>query len=91
MKRVLEMTRAYSQMHRADNYSEDSNLSSLAKSLSFHLQTKLFWVRVQLLSLTVIRRFCCCFKQGVPWYSENRRVWVYSETFSDMTQTYCQI
>ena len=40
MKRVLEMTRAYSQMHRADNYSEDSNLSSLAKSLSFHLQTK---------------------------------------------------
>ena len=24
MKRVLEMTRAYSQMHRADNYSEDS-------------------------------------------------------------------
>ena len=26
MKRVLEMTRAYSQMHRTDKYSEDSSI-----------------------------------------------------------------
>ena len=155
MKRVLEMTRAYSQMHRADNYSEDSLTiypvwpnrwvfiyklsdsgfeSSCCHSQSFadfaaasskefldiqktaecgftlkrlvtwhkpivkfnvqisthntaqsfgqfsqmvecFLQTKSFWVRVQLTF-----KFRACFGQGVPWHPRNYRVWIHSET-----------
>ena len=47
------MTRRFSQMHRTDKYSEQSSiiLASLAKWLSDCLQTKWFWVQVQLQSL----------------------------------------
>ena len=77
-KRVRDMPRTYSQMHRTDKYSEQLNhLVSLAKWLSVHLQTKWFWVRVQLLHLNF--RFCACFEQGPPWHSGNYRVWIHPE------------
>ena len=52
MWHVYDMTRTYSQMHRTDKYSKQLNhLASLAKWLSACLQTKWFWVRVQLQSI----------------------------------------
>ena len=48
-------------------FQSESTLYSLAKWLSVHLRTKWFWS-----SLT--------FEQGVPRYSRNYRLWIYSET-----------
>ena len=58
LKRVRDMTRTYSQMHRTDKYSEHSSImASLAKWLSVCLRTKWFWVRVQLQSFISVLHF----------------------------------
>ena len=36
-------------------------------------------------------RYHACFKQGVPWHSRNYRVWIHSETSSNMIRTYSQM
>ena len=54
LKRVRDMTRRYSQIHRKDKYSN--------RSLSVRSRTKSFWVGVQLQSLKLqVARI-----QGVP-------------------------
>ena len=55
-------------------------LSYLAKLLSVHLQTKSFWVWVQLQSLNFqISRLLQTGMAGVPWHSGNYRVWIHSK------------
>ena len=55
LKRVRDMTRAYSQIDRTNKYSKyrtnKYSAPSLVKWLSVLLRTKWFWVRVQLQSL----------------------------------------
>ena len=52
LKRVRDIIRIYSQMHRTDKHSKQfSRLASLAKWLSVCLWTKWFWVQAQLQSL----------------------------------------
>ena len=51
LKRVRDMTRTYSQIHRMDKYSEYNHLASLGKWLSVRLRAKRFWVRAQFPSL----------------------------------------
>ena len=54
LKCIRDMTRTYSQTHRTDKYSEHSPVIwPVAKWLSVRLQTKWFWVRVQLQSQNV--------------------------------------
>ena len=75
LKRVRDMTRAYTQMQRTDKYSEHNSIiwPLCPNGSVFVLRTKWFWVRVQLQSLKFhISR--------LPWHSGNYRVWIHSET-----------
>ena len=48
LKRVPDMTRTFSQMHRTEVLRTELNyLASLAKWFSVRLRTKRFWVRIQ--------------------------------------------
>ena len=58
LRRVRDMTRTYSQMHRTNKYSKQNSIiwpvwpnGWVAKWLSVRLRAKWFWVRVQLQSL----------------------------------------
>ena len=80
LKRVRDMIRTYSQMHRTEKYSQHSSII-----LSVWLNG---WVFVYELSgcgfesscSHLYFRFRACFEQGVPWHSDNYRVWIHSET-----------
>ena len=53
LKRIRDMIRTHSQIHRIDKYSQDSSThcTSLAKWLSVFVRPKWLWVRVSLQSL----------------------------------------
>ena len=80
LKRVRDMTRTYSQMHRTDKYSEHSSIIWPVWPNG--------WVFVEELSGSGFEssyshftfRFRACFEQGVPWHSGNCRVWIHSQT-----------
>ena len=76
------MIRPYSQMHRTDEYSEDSSII-LPDWLNgwvfvYELSGCGFESRCSHLNF----RFGACLEQGVPWHSGNYRVWTQSETRS---------
>ena len=84
LKRVGDMTRIYSQMHRTDRYSEHS---SIIKKKEWPAWPN-GWVFVYKLSGSGFEcscsylnfRFCSCLKQEVPLHSGNYRVGIHSET-----------
>ena len=82
VKRIRDMIRTRSQMHRTDKNSQHSSII-----WPFWLNG---WVFVYELSgcgfessFSHLRfRFYACVKQGVPWHSGNYRMWIHSETFT---------
>ena len=78
-KRVRDMIRTYSQMHRTDKYWQHCSII-----LPVWLNG---WVFVYELSGCGLEssyshlkfRFRACFEQEVPWHSGNYRVWIHSE------------
>ena len=73
------MTRTYSQIYRADNYSgHNSVIWSVWPNC---------WVLIYELSGSGFKfscshlnfRFRACFEQGVPWHSSNYKVWIHFE------------
>ena len=80
LKRVRGMTITYNQMHRTDKYSQ---LNSIIWPVWLN-----GWVFVYELSECGFEssyshlnfRFRAYFEQGVPWHSDNYRVWIHSET-----------
>ena len=80
VKRVRDMTRTCSQMHRTDKYSQHS-------STIWPLWLN-GWVFVFELSGCGVKSSCshlnfkfrACFEQGVSWHSDYYRVWINSET-----------
>ena len=80
LKRLRDMTRACSQMHLTDRYSQHSSTI-----WPFWLNG---WVIVFEISGCEFEpncshlnfKFRACFEQGVPWNSDNYKVLIYSET-----------
>ena len=54
-----------------------NHLANLAKWFSVRLWTKCCGFESSCSHLNF--RFCACFEQGVPWHSDNYRVWIHCE------------
>ena len=79
LKRICDMTRTYSQMHRTDKYSEHSSFiwSVWLNGYVFVYELSGSEFKSSLSYLNF--RFLACVEQGVPWHSGNYRVWIHSK------------
>ena len=76
LKRVRDMIRTYSLMHRTDKYSQNRSIIWLnGWMFVYELSGCRFESRYNHLNI----KFPACFKQRVPWHSGNYRVWIRSE------------
>ena len=78
LKCVRDMTRTYSQLHRADKYSQHSSINWSVWSVwvfAYELSGFGFEFRCSHLHF----RYRACLQQGVPWHSGKYRVWIHSE------------
>ena len=80
LKRVLEMTPTYSQMHRTDRYSEHGSIICPVLSNSCVFLNELSGSGFESGCSHLNFRFCTCFQEGVPWDWGNYTVWIHSET-----------
>ena len=80
LKRVRDMTRTYSQMHRTDKYSEHSSIIWPVWPNGWVFVYELSGSRFESSCSHLNLSFRACFEQGVPWNSGNYRVWIHSET-----------
>ena len=78
-KRVSDMTRTYTQMHRTDKYSEHSSVIWAVWPNGWVLVYELSGSGFESSSSHLNFRFRACFEQEVPWHSGNYRVWIQSE------------
>ena len=80
LKRVRDMIRTSSQMHRTDRYSQHSSIIwpvELNRWVFVHeLSGREFEYRCSHLDF----RYRVCFEHGVRWHSGNYKVWIYFET-----------
>ena len=80
LKHIRDNTRTYNQTDRTDMNSEHSSVICpvcINGSLFvYKISSSGFESSCSHLNF----RFRACFKQGVPWYSGNYRVWIHSET-----------
>ena len=80
LKRVRDVIRAYSQMHRRDKYSRHSPIIWPAWPNGWLFVYELGGCGFGSSWSHLNSRFRVCFEQGVPWHSGNYRVWIRSET-----------
>ena len=80
LKRVRDMIRTYTQLHRADKYSEHSSIIWPVWLNGWVFVYELSGCGFQSCCSHLNFRYRPCFEQGVPWNSSNYRVWIYSET-----------
>ena len=80
LKRVRDMTRTYSQMHRTDKYSQPSSIIWPVWLKSWVFVYELSGCGFESSCSHLNFRFRACFEQGVPWHSGKYRVWIHSET-----------
>ena len=80
LKWIRDMTRTYREMHRTDDYSEYSSIISPVWPNAWVFVYKLSGSGFESSCSHLNLRFRACFKQGVPWHSDNYRVWIHSET-----------
>ena len=74
LKRVRDMMKRYSQMHRTDKYSQHSSIISLVWLMFvYKLSGCGFEFRCSHLKI----RYRGCFEQGDPWHWDNYRVWIF--------------
>ena len=79
-KRVRDITRTCSQMHRTDKYSEHSSIIWLVWPNGWEFVWELSGSRYYSSCSHITLRFGACFEQEVPWHSDNYRVCIHSET-----------
>ena len=74
-KNIGDMIRTYNQMHRTDKYSQRSTIiwPVWVNGWVFVYEVESHWSHLNF-------RYCTCFEQGVPWYSDNYGVWIKSKT-----------
>ena len=77
LKRVRDMTRTYSQMHRTDKYSEHSSIIWPVWLNGWVFVYELSGCRFDSSCSHLNFTFPVCFEQGVPWHSCNYRVWIH--------------
>ena len=80
LKLVRDRIITYSQMHRTDKYSQHTSIIWPAWLNGWVFVYKLSGCGFKFSCSHVNLRFRTCFKQGVPWRSDNCRVWIHSET-----------
>ena len=80
LKRVRDMIKTYSQMHRTDKYSQHSSIIWPAWLNGWVFVYELSGCGFESSCSHFTFRFRACFEQGVPWHSGNYRVWIHSET-----------
>ena len=80
LKRVRDMIRTYSQMHRTDKYSQHSSIIWPVWLNGWVFVYELSGCRFESSWSHLNFRFRACFEKGVPWHSGNYRVWIHSET-----------
>ena len=82
LKRVLDMTRTYSQMHPTDMCVEQSSIiwpvCPNGWVFFYELSDSGFESSCSHLNF----RFRACLDKGVPWHSGSSRVWIHSETLT---------
>ena len=82
LKRVREMTRTYSRMHRTDKYSERSSIIWPVFPNGRVFVLKLSGSEFESSCSHFTFRFHASFEQGVPWHSGNYRLWIHSEALT---------
>ena len=80
LKRVRDMTRTYSQMHRTDKYSQHSSIIWPIWLNGWVFVYELSGCGFESRCSHLNFRFRACFEQGVPWHSGKYKVWIHSET-----------
>ena len=80
LKRVRDMIKTYSQMHRTDKYSQHSSIIWPAWLNGWVFVYELSGCGFESSCSHFTFRFRACFEQGVPWHSGNYKVWIHSET-----------
>ena len=91
LKRLRDMIRTYSQMHRTNKYSQHSSIIwSVSLNVWVFLYEMCGW-RFAFSCSHLYFRFRACFEQGVPSHSGNCRVSIHSECVREMITTYRQI
>ena len=80
LKRVPDMIRTYSQMHRADKNSQHSSIIWSARLNGWVFVYKLSRWQIKSCCSHLNFIFCVCFEKGVSWNSGHYRVWIHSET-----------
>ena len=80
MKRIRDMIRTYSQMHRTDKYSQYNSIIWPFWRKSWRFVYEVSGGVSESSSSHLNFRFGACFEKGVPWYWGKHRSWVHSET-----------
>ena len=80
LKGVRDVAITYSQIHRADKYSEHSSVIWPDWPNGWVFAYELSGSGFESSCSHLTFRFSACFKQGVPWHSGNYTVWIHSET-----------
>ena len=80
LKRVLDITRTYSQMHSTDKCSEHISINWSVWANVWVFVYKLSGSGFETSCSHSTFRFCASFGQGASWHSGNYRVWSHSET-----------
>ena len=79
LKRVCDMTRTYSEMHRTYKYSENCSIVWSVWQNDWVFVYELSGSRFETSCSHLTLRFHVCFEQGAPSHSGNYRVWIHSE------------
>ena len=79
-KRVRDMIRTYSQIHRTDQYSQHSSIIWPVWPNGWVFVDELTGFRFESSCSHLNYMFRAYFEQGVPWHSGNYRKWIQSET-----------
>ena len=80
LKHVRDMIRTYNQMHHTDKYSQQSSITWRVWLNSWVFVYKLRGCGFESRCSHLNFRYCACFEQVVPWYSDNYRVQIYAKT-----------
>ena len=80
LKLVRDMIKSYNQMHRTDKYSQHCSIMWPVWLNGWVFVYELSGCGFVSRCSHLIFRYAACFKQGVPWYSGNCRVWIQSQT-----------
>ena len=85
------MTRTYSQIDRANKYSEHSSIIWSVCPNGWVFVYKLSGSGFKSSWIDLNFNFCACFQQEVPWHSSNYRVWNNLKCVHDMKRTYSEM